>query len=224
MNERWEYDVTGVNDDLFIRGKVPMTKSEVRAVSLSKMKLEKGMAVLDIGAGTGSVSIECALRGCRVTAVEKNPEGVDLIRQNAEVFGVDEIEAVEGTAPMAFPKKTVFDRAFIGGSGGKLEGIFRYLDSNLADEGILVANTITIENTSKLMAVLKHYKYECIEAVQLNVSRSKAVGSVHMMIAENPITVISAVKANRKEGSEDNGKSNVHRSRTWRPRTHNNKG
>ncbi len=220
MSKRWQYNTTGVKDSLFVRGEVPMTKSEVRAVSLCKMKLESGLKVLDVGAGTGSVSIECALRGCDVTAVERNSEGVALINENAKNFGTDKLEAIEGTAPMAFPEKTIYDRVFIGGSGGKIEGIFKYLESNLAEGGVLVANTITIENTSKLMQVMKHYKYENIEAVQMNVSRSREVGTVHMMMAENPITIISATKTKKKEGS-DNGKSNVHRSRTWRPRSNN---
>lgn len=219
-NARWPFTTAGIDDDLFIRGEVPMTKSEVRAITLSKLKPEEGHYFLDVGAGTGSVSVECGLKGCYVTAVERKGEGIQLIEENAKAFGVEHIEIIEGVAPMAFPENALYDRIFIGGTGGKVEGIFKYLETHLKPGGIIVANTITIENTSKFMSVMKHYKYDQIEAVQVNVSRSRAVGSVHMMMAENPITIISAVKSEEMEGKK-NGKSTVHRSRTWRPRTNN---
>lgn len=193
-NRRWPYDCPGVDDHLFIRGDVPMTKSEVRAVTVSKLKLSKGQSVLDIGAGTGSVSIEAGLKGCLVTAVEQHEKGVALIRQNSEAFGIESLQVIHGEAPGALPEEVCYDRVFIGGSGGKIDGIFEYLDNHLQKNGVVVANTITIENTGKLMTALKTNGYEKIEVVQVNVSRSKVTGPVHMMIAENPITVISAVK------------------------------
>jgi cobalt-precorrin-6B (C15)-methyltransferase len=193
MNKEWKYRVCGIDDALFIRGNVPMTKSEVRAVTLSKLKLEASSRVLDIGAGTGSVSVECGFLAKRVTAIEKNPEGVMLIQKNAQVFELDNIKVLEGSVPEAFIEES-YDRVFIGGSGGKLEEIFAYLDKHVEKGGIIVANTITIENTSHILELLKQYGYGDIEAVTMNISRSKAIASLHMMIGENPITIISGKK------------------------------
>lgn len=186
---------SGIDDELFIRGKVPMTKSEVRAITVSKLKLRPGHKFLDVGAGTGSVSIECGIRGCSVTAIERNDEGVGLIKDNAKAFGLEDIQVIQGLAPDDFPEGLMYDRVFLGGTGGKTEGIFAYLETHLNPGGIVVGNTITIENTSKFMEAMKAYGYEKIEAVQVNVSRSRPVGRLHMMMAENPITIISAMKA-----------------------------
>lgn len=197
-NKRWPYDSSGIDDHLFIRGEVPMTKSEVRAVTVNKLKLVAGQKFLDIGAGTGSVSIEAGVKGCQVTAVERHEKGVALIRENGEVFGIEPFQVIHGKAPEALPNER-FDRVFIGGTGGNIPGIFAYLKTHLNQGAVVVANTITIENTSKFMLAFKENGYRNIEAVQVNVSRSKAVGPVHMMMAENPITIISAIKAELKE-------------------------
>lgn len=188
-----------ISDKDFIRGSVPMTKEEVRAVTLSKLKIETDMDILDIGAGTGSVSIECGLVGNSITAIERNPEGIELIEQNADKFYLKNLKLIKGLAPEDLPKNSKFQRVFIGGSGGKLSGIFEYLENSLEDKGILVANTITIENTGKILSLLEEYSYKNIEVVSMNISRSRKVGSVHMMMAENPITIISGTKGSRNE-------------------------
>lgn len=192
-NHPWPYNSPGIDDGLFLRGDVPMTKAEVRAVTVSKLKLRQGMAFLDIGAGTGSVSIEAAVAGCDVTAVERHEAGVHLIQRNGEAFGVP-LHILHGKAPEALPVGQVFDRVFIGGTGGAMTAIFGHLKDHLSPGGILVANTVTIENAGKFLKCMKQYGYEQIEATQVQVSRSKAVGALHMMMAENPITIISARK------------------------------
>lgn len=205
VTDRWPYQVGGIDDDLFIRGDVPMTKSEVRAVTLSKLRLVPGMDFLDIGAGTGSISIEAALAGCKVTALERNELGLKLIHENAKAFGVTNMTVIQGLAPMDLPKQETYHRVFIGGTGGKMEGIFDYLEDHLREGGIIVANTVTIENSGKFLQVLKDHGYQLIEVSQVQVSRSKPVGPLHMMMAENPITIISACKGGYKENQ--NGKS-----------------
>ena len=195
----WSYKTQGIDDGEFIRGSVPMTKSEVRAITLSKLKIDRTMDILDIGAGTGSVSIEAALAGKRVTAVERDPEGVDLIKKNAEKFSLNNIDIIQGLAPIDLPSRTRYQRVFIGGSGGKLSPIFEYLNSALEPNGVVVANTITVENTGKILALLKEYNYRDIEIVSVNISRNKKVGPVNMMMAENPITIISGVKGSSNE-------------------------
>lgn len=190
----FDFNSTGIPDDMFVRGKVPMTKSEVRAVSISKLRLKPGLRALDIGAGTGSVSIEMAHLECKVIAVERNPEGIELIEKNSRKFNLKGIEIINGIAPQDISNKNGFDRVFIGGSGGNIKPIFEYLDTALNIGGVLVANTITIENTGKILEILQDFNYKDIEVVSMNISRSKKVGSVHLMMAENPINIISAVK------------------------------
>lgn len=190
----FDFNSTGIPDDMFVRGKVPMTKSEVRAVSISKLRLKPGLRALDIGAGTGSVSIEMAHLECKVIAIEKNPEGIELIEKNSRKFNLNSIEIIKGIAPQDISNKNGFDRVFIGGSGGNIKPIFEYLDTALNIDGVLVANTITIENTGKILEILQDFNYKDIEVVSMNISRSKKVGSVHLMMAENPINIISAVK------------------------------
>ena len=93
----------GIEDDMFIRGKVPMTKSEIRVITLSKLQLYEDSIVLDVGAGTGSISIECALMvpNGKVYAVEANSEGIDLIYKNMEKFQVNNLLPIHGMAPDA---------------------------------------------------------------------------------------------------------------------------
>ena len=199
MNKLWKYNTTGIDDELFIRGRVPMTKSEVRSVTLSKLKLIDGLNVLDVGAGTGSVSIECASMNCRVTAIERNLDGIELIHQNIIHFGLKDVKVISGYAPEDLPSDESYDRVFIGGSGGNIKEIFEYLTSHLKQGGIFVANTITIENTYLITRLLNEFGYQNIEAVTLNVSRSKNVGKVHMMMAENPITILSGIRGEDNE-------------------------
>jgi len=194
MSKLWAYRTGGIEDSLFVRGKVPMTKSEVRAVTLGKLALTKGDNVLDIGAGTGAVSIEMALQGCQVVAIERNKEGVKLIQANKEAFNIKNLKIIQGLAPENLPRKAQYDRVFIGGSGGNIEDIFVYIQEHLKSKGRVVANTITLESTHKILNLLETYGYEAIQIVQINVSRSKSVGAYHMMLAENPVTILSATQ------------------------------
>jgi cobalt-precorrin-6B (C15)-methyltransferase len=190
-----------MKDEVFIRGNVPMTKSEVRAVTLSKLAISKENIFLDIGAGTGSVSIEAAMLGAKVTSVEQKKEAIDLISQNMKKLKVQSIEILEGQAPTILlheeaemGKKRMFDRIFIGGNAGQSKEIFEYIDDHLVAGGIVVANTIALESTSRILELLKKYAYTEIEIVQVAIQRNKNVGSLNMMIAENPVTILKGIK------------------------------
>jgi cobalt-precorrin-6B (C15)-methyltransferase len=190
-----------MKDDVFIRGSVPMTKSEVRAVTLSKLAMSKENSFLDIGAGTGSVSIEAAMMGATVTAVDQKKEAIDLISQNLQKFNLHSVEVLEGQVPtillheeMVTEKKRLFDRIFIGGNGGQIEEIFQYIEDHLVVGGILVANTIALESTSRILELLKKYAYTEIEIVQVAIQCNKSVGNLNMMIAENPVTILKGIK------------------------------
>lgn len=182
----------GLPDDAFVRGKAPMTKRDVRALSLMRLGVEKESRVLDIGAGTGSVSIEAAIHASAglVTAVERNKESVDLIRENIRHFNLDNVRIIEGLAPEALPDE-MFDAVFIGGSGGNMTPILEWCAGHLVVGGRLVINTITIENTAQAVSYLKKSDVKDLEVIQVAVSKGRFVGQVTMMEAQNPITIIS---------------------------------
>ena len=191
----WEYSTPGIPDHLFVRGDVPMTKEEIRAVSISKLRLKNNSIVYDIGAGTGSVSIECGLicKYGQVYAVEKDNEGLELIEKNAGKFGVQNISIVNGEAPAALNGLTLPDRIFIGGTGGNMGEIINWISKVCTDVRI-VANTVTIESTYEAIEGLKSRGFRNIETVNLSVSRSREAGGKHLMVAANPIYIISADK------------------------------
>lgn len=183
--------VPGVRDDRFERGNVPMTKSEVRSLVLCKLGLRRGDVFWDVGAGTGSVCVEAALllEDGLVCAVERNEEGCALIRKNAERFGVP-VTLVQGTAPEACASFPAPDAAFIGGSGGKLEEILRFLLER--NPAVRVAVTaVTIETLAKASALLDRLGFCEVERIQVAVSRLVPAGPLHRLQAENPVFLLS---------------------------------
>ena len=133
-----------IKDEEFIRGNIPMTKFNIRILTMAYLSIKEEDRLLDIGAGTGSISIEGALQGAKVWAIERKEEGIELINKNAEKFRVD-IHTILGQAPEDLPN-IKFNKCFIGGSGGKLREIFDYLEEHLEDNGILCGNFIMLKN------------------------------------------------------------------------------
>ena len=188
----------GFPDGEFIRGKAPMTKTEVRTVSLGKLRLKKDSVCYDVGAGTGSVSVEMALcaREGRVYAIEKKEDALALIQQNKEKFALDHMEIIAGTAPEALKELPAPTHAFIGGSSGNLKEIIHVLLGKNRNVRMVI-NCITLETVSEAMECIRQLKAEDetilweTDIVQLAVSRSKSIGRYHMMMGENPIYVIT---------------------------------
>ena len=184
---------SGIPDELFIRGDVPMTKQEVRAVALAKLRLTATDTVWDVGAGTGSVSIEAALvaRAGSVWAVERNAAGVRLIRENADAFGCGNVHAVPGVAPEALAKLPVPDAVFVGGSAGELPSIVEAaLEKNSRVR--LCVPCVTVETLTEACALLSGSRFKGFEACQVSAARAEAVGSHHLMKAQNPVYLVSA--------------------------------
>lgn len=181
----------GLPDEAFERGDVPMTKQEVRAAVLAKLAVRPEDILWDVGAGTGSVSVELALaapRG-RVYAVECRPEGCALIKANREKFRTRNLVLVEGLAPAALSDLPAPDAVFIGGSKGSLAAIVdAALDKN-SDARICVS-AIALETLSAAVAALTA-KGRTVQVSQIAVSRAKAVGGLHLMMAQNPIYLIT---------------------------------
>ena len=187
--------VPGIRDDKFIREEAPMTKNEVRVVTCSKLNLQEDSKVLDIGGGTGSTAIEFASLSphIHVTVIERKKESYQLILKNIDKFCLDNIRAIHGKACHDLPDEE-FDRVFIGGSGGNMKDIFEWLECHLVPGGTVVSNTVTIENLYVFTKLLKKYGYEDIDVTHMSVSKGKNVANLTMMIANNPIYIVSACK------------------------------
>lgn len=201
-NSRWPYASSGIPDELFIRGDVPMTKQEVRAVALAKLRLTATDTVWDVGAGTGSVSIEAALiaRAGSVWAVERNATGVRLIRENADAFGCVNVHAVPGVAPEALAKLPVPDAVFVGGSAGELPSIVEAALENNSQVRLCVP-CVTVETLTEACALLSGSRFKGFEACQVSAARAEAVGSHHLMKAQNPVFLVSARGAGGEGGA-----------------------
>lgn len=182
----------GLKDEAFLRGQVPMTKMEVRTVSISKLCLTKDAVIYDVGAGTGSVSVECARlsEGIKVYAIERKEEAVSLLRENREKFRLSNMEIVEGEAPEAMEKLPAPTHVFIGGSGGKMRQVVEnVLLKN--PEARFVINLITLESVAAATEILRQEPVADVEIVQLTAARAKKAGKSHLMMGQNPVWIVS---------------------------------
>lgn len=187
--------VHGLADELFMRSKVPMTKQEVRSVSMSKLMPKATDLVYDIGAGTGSCSIELALlaRQGKVWAFERNPVAVELLGKNKELFGVENLEVIAGEALENIKDMPAPDCVFVGGSGGDL---CQMLDIIYAKNSScrVVINAITIETLAEVAEYYKQHQDYTLDIVNVFVARGKHLGSYNLMMAQNPVYVMTALK------------------------------
>lgn len=189
----------GIDDEQFIRGKIPMTKKEIRILTLVNANIGVNDIVIDIGAGTGSISIEAALiaKKGHVFAVERKAEGVNLIQQNAEKFSVKNITVINAEAPHGLSIIPKIDVAIIGGSGGVLEEILENIDRKIKIGGRIVLNCITIQSLAKALGWLKWHKDYKYDAVQVQINRLKNLGFYDMAEALNPVHIVTATKISK---------------------------
>lgn len=201
----------GIKDEMFIRGKVPMTKEEVRMVVIAKLGIQESTGLLnydqnsgqcmtsnpapviyDVGAGTGSVSIELSLltEQGTVYAIEKKPEAVELLHANREKFHVGNMEILAGEATEVIPTLPAPTHVFIGGSSGNLLKIVEQVYTKNPDARIVVT-AVTMETQTELLALAEEAKKreKTFDMIQMAVTRSRAVGAYHMQQAENPVWI-----------------------------------
>ena len=186
----------GIADDEFIRGKVPMTKQEIRILTLAKARIGAGDVVYDIGAGTGSLSIEAALQAenGHVYAIERKSEGIALIQQNAEKFGVENLTVVQQEAPEGMEALPACNVVLIGGSGSHLEEILAAVDRKLVQGGRILLNCITVQTLASCIAYMRRNERYSYEAIQVQVNRLRQVGPYDMAEAINPIYIVVCEK------------------------------
>lgn len=182
----------GIEDEEFIRAKVPMTKSEVRSISVSKLRLHSDSVMYDIGAGTGSVSIEAALQAPEgfVYAIEKKEEACALIEENKRKFHTANIQVVSGLAPEALEDLPVPTHAFIGGSSGNMKEILELLLRKNPEVRVVI-NCIALESVSETLDCMKTLPVKDVDIIHVSSARSKTLGRYHMMTGMNPIYIVS---------------------------------
>lgn len=181
----------GISDEEFLRGRVPMTKEEIRTLSLSKLHLTEDAVIYDVGAGTGSFSVEAA-RLCRagmVYAIERKSEAAELIRQNKVHFQVENLKVVEGSAPECLTGLPAPTHVFIGGSGRRMPEIIGEIRKKNPNARFVI-NAVTLETIAEIEALKKKLPdLPEIEIIQVNVARSRRLGEYHLMDAENPVMI-----------------------------------
>ena len=187
----------GLPDAAFVRGKVPMTKQEIRILTLVKAQIGPRDIVYDIGAGTGSLSIEAARLAPEghVYAVERKEEAIRLIEANGERFGLENLSVIEAEAPAGLENLPLADAVLIGGSGGHLASILDCVAGKMREGGSLVLNCITVQTLAAALDYLHaHEAVYRYEAIQVQVSRLRRVGPYDMADAQNPVYIITCMK------------------------------
>jgi precorrin-6Y C5,15-methyltransferase (decarboxylating) len=189
----------GLSDDVFLRGQVPMTKEEIRAVSIGKLGLCADAVVYDVGSGTGSIAVECALLSpdIRVYAIEQKEKAQQLLRQNLRHFHLHNVIPVDGSAPEVLQNLEPPTNVFIGGSSGKMSEILMAVWTKNPNASIVV-NAVSLETIAQMTEIQRNfvppedYALRC-DCVQLQVARAREAGSYHLMQAENPVYIYTLV-------------------------------
>lgn len=193
----WNFKTPGIPDDFFERSEnVPITKEEVRVVQISKARLCPGYTVFDIGCGSGSISIEAAIQieSGKVIAIDYDPNAIELTKKNIEKFGLTNISVILGNAKEKILELEQADAIFVGGTGGDTEEIVMLCQDKLKSGGRIVIGVILIETLYSVLQVLEKLKFTSVDITQITISKSRKTTNGTMMLARNPVTVISATK------------------------------
>jgi precorrin-6Y C5,15-methyltransferase (decarboxylating) len=187
------YPLMGIADDEFSTARKLITKQEIRAVTLAKLQIQNDLVVWDIGAGSGSVSIEVGnlMPNGKVYALEKNPQYLTFIRENLKKFSAKNVMLVEAYAPEGIDELPNPDRIFIGGSGGMLDEIIDAVDKRLKPDGVIVLNAVTLDTLTKAVEFLEDHGYT-VEVTCVNVSKTVSLTEYKMFEAHNPVYIIAA--------------------------------
>ncbi len=194
----WNYKTPGIPDEFFERTeKVPITKEEVRTIQLSKARLTAGQTVYDIGCGSGSISIEAALQvenTGKVIAIDYDSNAVELTKKNIGKFGVSNISVIFGNAKEKILELEKADAIFIGGTGGDTKEIVELSQNKLKSGGRIVIAIILIETLYSVLQILDKLQFDSVDITQVTILKSKKTTKGTMMLARNPVTIISATK------------------------------
>jgi cobalt-precorrin-6B (C15)-methyltransferase len=195
----WKYRTPGIPDEFFQRAEeIPMTKEEVRTLTISKARLKTRDIVIEIGCGTGSLTVEASIQvspGGKVYAIDREKKAIDLTRQNLDQFGFrDTVQLVHGEASVVLGDLPAADAILIGSGGDHLAKIINLASLKLKPEGRIVINAILLETIYAATKELAKAGFKDIEATQISVAKGRWTQKGTMMISRNPIMIISATK------------------------------
>ena len=193
----WEHKTPGIPDELFDRvDKVPITKEEIRSIIISKLRLKEGFECIDIGCGSGSISIELAIQTkTSVYAIDSDKNAIDLTEQNTSNFGLqNKIKTIQGLAQEILPNLPYVDAIVIGGTTGDTEKIIKLAIDRLNKGGRLVVTSILIETIYKTLKAIEDSELLEIDISQVTVAKSKKTSSGTMMISRNPVVIFAATR------------------------------
>jgi cobalt-precorrin-6B (C15)-methyltransferase len=194
----WKFKTSGIPDEYFERTEnVPITKEEVRVIQISKARLKPGQIVYDIGCGSGSISVEAALQvesSGKVLAVDYDENAIELTKKNMKKFGLSNISMVYGNAKEKILELEEADTIFIGGTGGDTKEIVELSENKLKSGGRIVIGIILIETLYSVLQILDKLQFESVDITQVTISKSRKTSTGTMMLARNPVTIISATK------------------------------
>lgn len=199
MAKNWAYKTGGIPDELFNQNdRVPgPTKEEIRVITIAKARLSEGSIVIDVGCGTGGLTVEAALQVApkgKVYAVDEDQEAIDLTKSNVDKFGVQSSVTVSlGNAPDALASLPLADAILVGGSGF-LREVLLVSKAKLKPNGRIVVNAILLETASTAIDELRNLGFKDIDVAHVSVAKGKQINSGTMMLARNPITIVSATK------------------------------
>ncbi len=191
----WEYRTPGIPDELFERTEeVPITKEDIRTIAISKLRLKEGQAVIDIGCGSGSVTVElCLQTKGKVYAIDFDKNAIELTKRNLQKFGV-QAEIILGKAQDILPKLPQVDAVIVGGTWGDTERVIQLAIDRLKTGGRIVIDTILIETMYHALAIINEMQLKEVDVTQVTISKARKVTTGTMMLARNPVMIISATK------------------------------
>jgi cobalt-precorrin-6B (C15)-methyltransferase len=195
----WKNKTPGIPDEQFDRTEdVPITKEEIRVLQLSKARLCPGQTVYDIGCGSGSISVEAALQvesNGNVYAIDFDSNAVELTKKNLEKFGVSNVKVIFGNAKEKISELPEADAIFIGGTGGDTQKIIELCENKLKSGGRIVIGVILIETLFSVISIMEKLNFTSVDITQITISKSRKTSTGTMMLARNPVTIISATKS-----------------------------
>ncbi|MCW4007829.1 MAG: precorrin-6Y C5,15-methyltransferase (decarboxylating) subunit CbiT [Candidatus Bathyarchaeota archaeon] len=195
----WSYKTPGIPDAMFTQDEaVPgPTKEEIRVLTISKARLKEGFCVIDIGCGTGGLTVEAALQVAptgKVFAIDEDEKAVELTKINVAKFNLQStVQVISGKAPEVLLNLPMADAVFVGGSRA-LREVLRASHQRLKKNGRVVVNAILLETSFAALDEMKKLGFKEIDVATVFVAKGHAVPAGTMMLARNPITIISATK------------------------------
>jgi cobalt-precorrin-6B (C15)-methyltransferase len=194
----WSFKTPGIPDEMFEREEnIPITKEEVRVIALSKARLNNGSTVIDVGCGSGSITVEAAMQvvpNGKVYAIDQDENAIKLTRRNLTKFNVSNVEVIHSKAQEALGKVPIADAVFVGGTGGDTYDIIKLAYNKLKSKGRIVIDTILIETMYHSLKAADELKLVNVDVTQVTVAKSRKVSIGTMMLARNPVIIIAAEK------------------------------